>query len=159
MSVNGDATNNPSPSYIKTWVQDMQYATGGIDTQIKYNLNGLVKFKTDAVYQTQTVQGTGITLPKPTLLETLDGTSLNSSYWCWKENTSATTVTCNSASNPTAFPENKVQDFLAAGGVLNYSVQPSSSTCSKEGMEWIDDKGCVCQSGYKTETGINCVPQ
>ncbi len=133
-----------------------------VNNSIRYELNGLVKFKSGAVYNSYVDTSTSVVLPKKDVLVSNAGTEPSAVYWCWKPGADATEVTCINATNTTTLTADStnLSKFIAGGSVLYYSLQPSNSACDPSpdnGRFWDPNRGCICADGYKSDSGTSCV--
>ena len=139
MSVNGDATADPSPAYIKRWVQDMQSATAqGSTKTVEYVLFDGAAWKTSPT--TTVTSGTTFTLPKSTDVDVPYGGLGNYAYWCF-----GTTGTCVAAG--TTLNATQVDALINSGATLYLSLADETAACNELSGTWANT-GCTCTGAY-----------
>ena len=147
MSVNGNMEGEPKPQDMIDWVESIQQRTntnnGDSAKYIKWNLNGVAKWKSGTEYQKEYVAGGTITLPG---VSALDGVGSNE-YWCYKKSATATTLTCVSVTSSTSISVADAKGLMEAGGKIYLSIANSSGPCESFGGAWSNDTGCVCTGG------------
>ena len=141
MSVNGDATAEPSPTYIKEWVQNMQWATDKNNTgTIYYVLLDGVTYAPN--YSPQYTLGKDNELALPNIYEMYwHGRELSEGdqilFWCYTSVSSNSTV-CKKIPTDTSnatIDAKELTDVFARRFYL--SVEDNKEKC----IEW-DRKGC-----------------
>ena len=150
MSVNGDATKTPTPSYIDDWVQKMQSATanGGNSTKtLKYVLFSGATWGTSPTITTVT-SGTTFTLPKSADISAPYGGLGNHAYWCFGE-----PLTCVAAGE--TLNATQVNELINSGATLYLSLAGDSAKCNTLSGAWTGT-GCVCKNSNWYGSASGC---
>ena len=159
MSVNGDATETPTPDAIVSWVHNMNAVNGSNATEsnVTYNLNGMARFATGYTPITKAALDTTLDTPDEKngdLISVTTGYTLDALYWCYNLDNKGTEC----VRTTTGVNESKVPGMLLIGkGMLYLSNANSDTNCTANGGVWTEFKGCKCPSGTRLEdAGLKC---
>ena len=164
MSVNGNASAEPTPKGITEWVKTITTVLpeeGGDDNDggntktatVRFELNGLASFVDGYTPNTTVVYGKKFSLPAmDKLYNSAYGGYLNNAetdtgikyYWCYKEST--TSIKCYRPSS--GIDSDKLEALVNNGGVLYLSLANKESECSTVIQDAVWGNGCKCAPGF-----------